>query len=107
MKAVRLAARPRGKSYFEIDGIYSNVFKDEIIKKLNVKSEALPFTLTMLSRSKMMISGVKSVLSSTEKAMKFRLAVGSLTVSGDALQIAEIGGGDVYVKGLVEGVQFE
>ena len=78
-----------------------------MIKKLNVKREILPFTLTMLSRSKVMISGVKNVLSSTESALKFRLASGSLTVSGEALQIVEIGGGDVYVKGLITGVQFE
>ena len=96
-----------GKSYFYFVGIYFSVFKDEMIKKLNVKREVLPFTLTMLSRSKMMISGVKNVLSSSEKSLKFRLASGSLTVSGDGLQIVEIGGGDVYVKGLVEGVQFE
>lgn len=96
-----------GKSYFDIVGIYFSVFKDEMIKKLNVKREVLPFTLTMLSRSKMMISGVKNVLSSTEKSLKFRLTSGSLTVIGDELQIVEIGGGDVYVKGLVEGVQFE
>ena len=78
-----------------------------MIKKLNVKREILPFTLTMLSRSKMMISGVKNVLLSSENALKFRLASGSLTVSGETLQIVEIGGGDVYVKGLVTGVQFE
>lgn len=78
-----------------------------MIKKLNVKREILPFTLTMLSRSKMMISGVKNVLSSSENALKFRLASGSLTVMGETLQIVEIGGGDVYVKGLVTGVQFE
>ena len=83
------------------------MFKDEIMEKLNIKREMFPFTLTMLSRSKVVISGVKNVLSSTEKALKFRLASGSLTVSGEDLQIVEIGGGDVYIKGLVSGVQFE
>ena len=83
------------------------MFKDEIMEKLNIKREVFPFTLTMLSRSKVVISGVKNVLSSSEKALKFRLASGSLTVSGDGLQIVEIGGGDVYIKGLVAGVQFE
>ena len=83
------------------------MFKNEIKKKLDIKSEILPFTLTMLSRSKMMISGVKNVLLSSDSALKFRLSSGSLTVTGSDLQIVEIGGGDVYVKGVVGGVQFE
>ena len=83
------------------------MFKDEIAKKLNVKKDIMPFTLTMLSRSKMMISGVKNVLSSTDSALRFRLASGSLKVSGEELKIVEIGGGDVYVKGRISGVQFE
>lgn len=76
-------------------------------RKLNIKSEILPFTLTMLSRSKMMISGVKSVMLSDEKQLKFRLAGGAVTVSGEGLQIVEIGGGDAYVRGEVGGIQFE
>lgn len=83
------------------------MFKDEIKKKLDIKNEIMPFTLTMLSRAKMMISGVKNVLLSSENALKFRISGGSLTVLGQDLQIAEIGGGDVYVKGYIEGVQFE
>ncbi len=83
------------------------MFKNEIKKKLDIKSEILPFTLTMLSRSKMMISGVKNVLLSSDSALKFRLSSGILTVNGSDLQIVEIGGGDVYVKGVVGGVQFE
>ena len=96
-----------GKSYFKFIGIYSTVFKDEMIKKLNVKREILPFTLTMLSRSKMMISGVKNVMLSDETQLKFRLASGAVTVVGEGLQIVEIGGGDVYIKGFIGGVQFE
>ena len=83
------------------------MFKNELKKKLDIKTEVLPFTLTMLSRSKMMISGVKNVLLSNESSLKFRLHSGSLTVNGTELQIVEIGGGDVYVKGAIGGVQFE
>lgn len=75
--------------------------------KLNIKNEVLPFTLTMLSRSKMMLSGVKTVLLSSERQLKFRLNSGGLTVDGEGLQIVEIGGGDVYIKGLIGGLQFD
>lgn len=83
------------------------VFKDEMKKKMSIKNEVLPFTLTMLSRSKMMLSGVKNVMLSNDNALKFRLSGGSLTVSGENLQIIEIGGGDVYIHGIIGGVQFE
>lgn len=76
-------------------------------QKLNIKNELLPFTLTMMSRSKMMISGIKSVMLSNEQQLKFRLVSGAVTVSGEDLSIVEIGGGDAYIKGLVSGVQFE
>jgi len=61
----------------------------------------------MLSRSKVIISGVKSVLSSSGEALKLRLNAGVVTLYGENLQIVEIGGGDAYVKGLVGGMSFE
>ncbi len=76
-------------------------------RKLDIKSEILPFALTMMSRSKMMISGVKNVMLSDDTQLKFRLANGTVTVVGEKMQIVEIGGGDVYVKGFISGVQFE
>ncbi len=83
------------------------MFKDELKRKLDIKSEILPFALTMMSRSKMMISGVKNVMLSDDTQLKFRLANGTVTVVGEKMQIVEIGGGDVYVKGFISGVQFE
>ncbi len=83
------------------------MFKDEIKRKLDIKNEIFPFTLTMLSRSKVIISGVKSVLSSSAEALKLRLNAGVVTLYGENLQIVEIGGGDAYVKGLVGGMSFE
>ncbi|MDE5601244.1 MAG: YabP/YqfC family sporulation protein [Clostridia bacterium] len=74
---------------------------------MDIKSEIMPFTLTMLSRSKLIISGVKSVMLSNEAQLKFRLTSGIVTVSGEGLQIVEIGGGDAYVKGYIGGVAFE
>ena len=76
-------------------------------RKLDIKNEILPFALTMLSRNKMTISGVKSVMLSNETGLKFRLVGGVLTVEGSGLQIVEIGGGDVYVKGEIGGLHFE
>ena len=84
-----------------------SVFKDEVKRKLDIKSEIMPFTLTMLSRSKLIISGVKNVLLSSETQLRFRRTSGIATVSGEGLQIVEIGGGDAYVKGYIGGVLFE
>ncbi len=84
-----------------------SVFKDEIKKKLDIKSEVLPFALSMLSRSRLIISGVKSVLSSSAEQMRFRLNSGKIIVQGEELEIVEIGGSDVYVKGKIGGLNFE
>jgi len=83
------------------------VFKDEVKKKLNIKNEIMPFTLSMLSRTKMMISGVKNVMLSSGELLRFRLNSGAVEIVGEGLQIVEIGGGDVYVKGNIGGVHFE
>jgi len=83
------------------------VFKDEIKKKLDIKSEVLPFALSMLSRSKLIISGVKGVINSSAGQMRFRLNSGTLSVLGEDLEIVEIGGSDVYVKGKIGGLSFE
>lgn len=92
---------------FKLYFIKFSVFKDEIKRKLDIKSELLPFTLTMLSRSKLMISGVKSVMLFSDEQLKFRLTSGVVLIDGEELQIVEIGGGDVYVKGLIKEVHFE
>lgn len=92
---------------FELIFIKFSVFKDELKRKLDIKSEVLPFTLTMLSRSKMMISGVKSVMLSNGEQLKFRLTSGVILIVGEGLQIVEIGGGDAYIKGYIGGIQFE
>ena len=83
------------------------MYRNELLKKFDIKDSLFPFTLTMLSRDKLVISGVKRVLLSDGETLRFQLHGGSLSVSGSALKIVEIGGGDVYVKGEIGGLNFE
>lgn len=83
------------------------MFKDEIKQKLNIKGELMPFCMTMICRNKMMVSGIKSVISSSQTHMRLRLNGEILNISGDDMQIVQIGGGDVYIKGEIRSVEFE
>ncbi len=76
-------------------------------RKLNIKDEIFPFTLTLLARNKLCISGVKNILLSGDETLRFRLPSGKLEVHGRSLFIREIGGGDVYIEGEIGGIQFE
>lgn len=92
---------------FVISNIIFTVFKKELKNKLNIKDEIFPFALTMLSRSKLVVCGVKGVSKVDATELVFRLHSGTLKVSGEELKIKEIGGGEVYVFGNIKGVQFE
>lgn len=96
-------AKPHNVPYGSIHFI---MFKDEIKRKLDVKSEVLPFVVTMTD-GKTVISGVKKVMSAKEDAFAVRVQSCVLKISGNGLQIAEMGGGDVYIKGEVTGVEIE
>lgn len=83
------------------------MFKDEVRKKLGLKGEMFPFTLNMLSRDKMVICGVKRIVSTTQDVLKVQLGLGSLCVSGKSIKIVEIGGGDLFLEGEIVKIEFE
>ncbi len=83
------------------------MFIDELKSKLDFKSELLPFTLNMLSRKKLVISGVKRILYSSDTRLKLSLIGDVVTIDGEGLNLLQIGGGDVYVAGLIGGIGFE
>lgn len=83
------------------------MFKDEVKKKLSVAGEIFPFTLNMLSRKKTVICGVKRVIFSSETQLKIRLDVGNMTIDGVGLKIVEIGGGDMFLEGQIDKIEFE
>ena len=83
------------------------MFKDEMKKKLSVAGEVFPFTLNMLSRKKTVICGVKRVIFSSEMQLKIRLDGGNMTIDGIGLKIVEIGGGDMFLEGQIDKIEFE
>lgn len=83
------------------------MYKNEILKKFDIKDSVFPFTLTMLARDRLVISGVKRALLLSDEKLRFQLHGCILQVEGKALKIIEMGGGDVYVKGEIGGLSFE
>ncbi len=83
------------------------MFKDEIKRKFNVAEEIFPFTLNMMSRKKTVICGIKRVLSTSDTHIKMRLDCGNLSIDGEDLHILEIGGGDMFLEGQIDKIEFE
>lgn len=83
------------------------MFVDEVKRKFKIKNGGVPFTLTLLGRDKAAVSGVKSVLLSNAETLRFKLAAGNLTLNGRALKLVELGGGDAYVSGEIDSVEFD
>lgn len=83
------------------------MFINEVRGKFRIKDELFPFALNMLGRGKLVVSGAKRVLEASEESIKIRVGGDVLTVGGDRLSIAEIGGGDVYVEGEIASIAFK
>ena len=88
-------------------GITFNMFWDEVIGKLRTDAALASFSVTVLGRAGVAVSGVKGVVYSSDEEVRVRLRGGALTVRGEELVIAEIGGGDVLVRGKVKGVELD
>ena len=90
----------------QIRVIKSDMFKDEIKSKLSA-SEVIPFSVCMLSKNKLVVSGVKSVAYASKDAIRLKLPLDALLIEGKDLHILEIGGADIYIKGEIGGLSFE
>lgn len=83
------------------------MFKDEIKEKFAPIGELFAFSVCMLSRDKLVVSGVKRVLFADDVRILLKLHGEELVVEGERLKIAEIGGGDIFVTGHIGGLHFE
>lgn len=82
------------------------MFIDDIKDKFKSVGE-IGFALCMMSRSKLVVSGVKRILICADNLIKLRLDNEILLVDGTKLCVEQIGGGDVYIQGVVNEVKFE
>ena len=83
------------------------MFVDEIKSKLRLDDAAVPFVVTWLGCGNVIVNGVKTVILSMPNAIKIRVKSETLVVVGDSLEILQLGGGDVYIKGRIERIEIE
>lgn len=83
------------------------MFKDEVAKKLAIKDEIIPFALNMLGRGKIVVSGVKRIISASDSLIVLKIGGENVRLIGENLSIVEIGGGDLYAVGKIKEISFE
>ena len=83
------------------------MFVDEIKGKLGLSGGAPSFCATLIGRVGVYVSGVKTVILCGQNEIKLSVKGGALEIVGEGLKIREIGGGDVFVEGEVNGVEIK
>ena len=83
------------------------MFVDEIKEKIVLPDTKTPFVITVLGDSGVVISGVKTVILTALNEVKIRVKNNEIRVAGDALNVIEIGGGDMYLAGEVTSVEIK
>lgn len=84
-----------------------NMFLKEALGKLKMDDAFVPYTVTLFGDGGVALSGIKGVVFSSDTEVRVRLGRRTLTVRGEELIIAQIGGGDIFVRGAVKGVEFD
>lgn len=82
------------------------MFLEDLKNKLKLVGE-IGFALCMISREKLVVSGVKRILMCDNDCIKLRLEKEILLIFGTKLSVEQIGGGDVYIQGIFGEVRFE
>lgn len=82
------------------------MFIDDVKQRLKVVGE-IGFSLCMIARDRLVVSGVKRIVFCDEDCLKLKLKNETIAICGKKLSIEQIGGGDVFVTGFVNEVKFE
>ncbi len=88
-------------------GIFWNMFLEDVLSKLKADTAAAPFTAAVLGQAGVSLTGVRGMVFFSEEEVRVRVKGGAVTVKGEGLRIAEMGGGDVLVSGVVAGVEID
>lgn len=83
------------------------MYVDEIKEKLKLEDGNLPFVCTLLGSGNIVVSGVKNVVLTTQNEVKIKVKKGILRVVGEGLWVVQMGGGDMFLKGDISGVEIQ
>lgn len=83
------------------------MFWEEAVLKLRSHEPFVPFTVTSLGTGRLVVSGIKAVTYCSSEEVRIRLHGCGLSVRGEGLSVAEIGGGDIWLEGRVREVEFD
>ncbi|MBQ9276626.1 MAG: YabP/YqfC family sporulation protein [Clostridia bacterium] len=83
------------------------MFIDETQEILKIGNKVFPYTLTLLGGECAVVSGVKTIILSSQTEIKLRVKGGILRIAGNGLSIRQMGGADMYLSGEVESVEVE
>lgn len=83
------------------------MFFDDVVSKLKADRATAPFVVTLPGSAGAEISGVKRVIFFSSDEVRLAAGKSVLCVRGEGLDIAEMGGGDVLVRGKVKGVDID
>ena len=83
------------------------MFVDETQEILKIGNKVFPYTVTILGGECAIVSGVKTVILSTQTEIKLKVKGGVLKIGGEELSIRQIGGEDMYLSGEINIVEIE
>ncbi len=83
------------------------MFVDEVKRKLNLEDVVCSYSVATFGDFGVAIEGVRTVVSVGEYEIKVKVKKAVLSVFGENLKPVEIGGGNLYIKGNINGITFE
>lgn len=83
------------------------MFVDEVKRKLDLDDVVCSFSVATFGNSGVAIEGVRTLVFVGENEIKVKVKKTILSVLGEELKAVEIGGGNLYIKGNINGIAFE
>lgn len=83
------------------------MFIDEVKRKFDLEDVACKFALSVFGSEYVLIEGVRNLISVDMAMIKANVGKAIVSIFGEELFTVEIGGGNVYVRGKIDGISFE
>lgn len=83
------------------------MFINELSSKLGLQDVVCAYSTVVFDNFAICVEGVKKVISCAENEIRLKVKNKRIIVTGKSLEIKEIGGGEVLVKGEISEVRFE